>query len=63
MHRAIPGMGNKFLTKKWEQEKSSKNRKKLKNVKSQIDLSAPATIDLTKKNTKRDNNGEGNNII
>jgi hypothetical protein len=63
MYRAIPGMGNKFLTKKWEEEKSSKNRKKLKNVKSQIDLSSPDTYDLTKKNTKRDNNGEGKNII
>lgn len=34
MHRAIPGMGNKYLQKKWEEEKQKTNKKNLKNVKS-----------------------------
>lgn len=59
MYRAIPGMGNKYLTKKWEEEKLSKSRKKLKNVKSQVDLSSPNSYYITKKNSKRDQIVEG----
>ena len=54
MYRAIPGMGNKYLTKKWEEQKKQKNYKKLKNVKSLVDLSAPSSYTITKKNSKRD---------
>mmetsp|Transcript_25639 Transcript_25639/g.25444 ORF Transcript_25639/g.25444 Transcript_25639/m.25444 type:complete len:129 (+) Transcript_25639:32-418(+) len=54
MHRAIPGSGNKFLTKKWEEKRKMVDNKKLKNVRSQVDLSAPSSYGLTKKAAKRD---------
>lgn len=47
-------MGNKYLQKKWEEEKRNKNHKKLKNVKSLVDLSAPSSYLISKKNSKRD---------
>lgn len=47
-------MGNKFLQRKWEEEKHKLNQKKLKNVRSQVDLSQPSSYHITKKNSKRD---------
>ena len=47
-------MGNKYLQRKWEEEKHKLNKKKLKNVRSQVDLSQPSTYHITKKNSKRD---------
>ena len=52
-------MGNKFLTKKWEETKKKANTKKLKNVRSQVDLSAPSSYAATKKFSKKDQLVEG----
>jgi len=50
MHRAIPGMGNKYLQRKWEEEKNQQQKKNLKNVRSCLDVAAPSTYYITKKN-------------
>ena len=54
MHRAIPGVGNKTLQKKWEQENQVKNQSKLKKIKSIVDIKEPATYKITKRGSKRD---------
>ena len=54
MYRAIPGVGNKTLQKKWTEENQIKNQTKLKKIKSRVDLKEPTTLNITKKGSKRD---------
>lgn len=41
MDRAIPGVGNKYLQSKWENEKRQKEIQKLRQVKSLVDIKNP----------------------
>ena len=54
MYRAIPGVGNKNLTKKWVEVNQQINQNKLKKVKSRVDISEPMAYNMTKKGSKRD---------
>ena len=59
MHRAIPGVGNKTLQKKWTEANQQLNQSKLKKIKSRVDLAVPTTFGITKKGSKRDQLVEG----
>ena len=41
MDRAIPGVGNKYLQKKWQKQKQQKEARKLKGVKSLVNIEQP----------------------
>ena len=48
MHREIKGVGNKNLTKKWQEANQQINQTKLKKVRSRIDVSEPIAYNIAK---------------